>query len=111
MSQNVPESLRKVIEEYHRAQINVMPLKSKGKEPVIEKWNSLPFASLEETLNRFRGRSKCNIGGICGSSSHGVICGDIDANVEAWKLKPLAQKILEQTPVVKTGKGLHIWML
>jgi len=111
MSQNVPESLRKVIEEYHRAQINVMPLKSKGKEPVIEKWNSLPFASLEETLNRFRGRSKCNIGGICGSSSHGVICGDIDANVEAWKSQPLAQKILEQTPVVKTGKGLHIWML
>lgn len=111
MNKNVPESLRKVIEDYHRAQINVMPLLPKTKRPFLKKWDSLPYATLEDTLQRFEGHAKCNIGGICGSSSHGIICGDIDAHLDQWKQQPLAQKILQQTPVVKTGKGLHIWLL
>ena len=91
--------------KYHRAGIGVIPLKPRGKTPIIEKWDIYQKRrpTEQEILAWWKEHPTANIGIITGLVS-GIVVLDTDGE-EA--LEALKGRYIPTTAVSKTGKGFH----
>lgn len=68
------ETIRRYIEEYNWG---ILPVKYKGKNPIIENWTSNPIRDVEEFEEYVPTNGKLNVGVLCGKANNIVVI-DID---------------------------------
>ncbi len=93
---------------YVKAGLNVIPLKERGKIPVVKEWRPLveqPLA-INELNNIYRENPKLNIGIIMGANSGGLVVIDIDHSPPEELVFLIAQN---PTVAVQTGRGRHYY--
>ena len=88
----------------------VFPIQPQGKKPLVKKWQKIATTDAEMITSWWQRWPNANIGIACGRES-GLWVLDRDGDVgnrsyERYKCKPL-----EQTLQVRTGKGIHHYIV
>jgi len=95
--------------EYHRQELQVIPLKAGEKTPALKPAYDRPFFTLPEYENYFYEKD-FNIGVVCGLASKGFFVVDIDDRKQYKKFKSEIDSLVKTgAPVVETRRGYHIW--
>lgn len=105
-----------LLKTYRRLGFSVIPLKYGDKRPLVP-WKTFQERrpteeEVEEWLRRYK---RFNIGIVCGSISNNLVVIDFD-EAEQFKLfvqrvlrHPRLTRILDNTWIVRTGKGYHVY--
>lgn len=104
-TQNIKSTLQHA-RDYVKKGFSVIPLKPRGKEPIISSWKEYQerYPTDEELVKWFNG-SQNNIGVVTGRIS-GIVVVDLDSEAAIRFSK---ENDFGITPAVKTGKGYHLY--
>ena len=106
----VEDDLSKFLELYRRLGLNVIPLKPRSKEPLIQ-WGELQQRkATDDELKRWFSRGDVNVGIVCGSVSGNLAVLDFES-LESFERffgrKP--EDLAGETIVVRTSRGYHAY--
>ena len=110
------EDVKEAALRYLEAGLSVIPLRPRGKEPLL-KWSYYQRRrpSEEEVEEWFTKHKGANIGIVAGEASGGLCIIDIDTDGEDPQriLEEVQKRVpqLLEAPVVKTRRGLHLYVL
>lgn len=95
--------------EYHRQDLQVIPLKAGEKTPALKPAYDRPSFTLPE-YERYFLNTDNNIGVVCGRASRGFFVVDVDDRTQYRKHKAALDSLIRTgAPVVETRRGFHIW--
>lgn len=95
--------------EYHRQELQVIPLKAGEKTPALKPAYDRPVFSLPE-YERYFLETDNNIGVVCGLASKGFFVVDVDDRKQYKKHRAQLDPLIRTgAPVVETKRGFHIW--
>ena len=95
--------------EYHRQDLQVIPLKAGEKTPALKPAYDRPSFSLPE-YERYFLETDNNIGVVCGLASRGFFVIDVDDRKQYKRHKAELDPLIRTgAPVVETRRGFHIW--
>jgi len=96
--------------EYHRQDLQVIPLKAGEKTPALKPAYDRPSFTLPE-YERYFLNTDNNIGVVCGLASRGFFVVDVDDRKQYRKYKAELDRLIRTgAPVVETRRGFHIWV-
>lgn len=101
--------LWKHIELYQRFGFNIIPLRQRSKEPAVQWAEFQTRKSTEEELFRWFKDGEMNLGIVCGSVSGNLAVLDFDT-AESYEKFFNGRPMEEETLVVKTSRGIHVYM-
>ena len=92
---------------YHEAGLQVLPLQ--GKKP-LKSWKE--YQTKPNTPEQIQAdfAQPCNIGIICGEISNNLAVIDFDSMQVFNSVRTRIEWLLNRTPVVKTGRGVHVYV-
>ena len=95
--------------EYHRQELQVIPLKAGEKTPALKPAYDRPIFTLPEYERHFL-ETDNNIGVVCGLASKGFFVVDVDDRKQYKKHRAQLDPLIRTgAPVVETKRGFHIW--
>lgn len=99
------------VQRYLDWNLCVIPIPHGHKEPLIL-WKKYQTErpSREELEAWFQSPEPSNIAIVCGEVSDNFYPLDFDSEETLFKFFPSKEKLFSLTPVVKTGRGYHVWM-
>lgn len=107
--------MNEFIERYLKNGFSIIPIPFKEKGAII-KWEQYQKKrATDGQIKSWFSQDKSNIAIICGEVSGNLLVVDCDSKDKWLEFKPLAEKklglddLVNHTPVVKTGKGYHIY--
>lgn len=107
--------MNEFIERYLKNGFSIIPIPFREKGATI-KWEQYQKKrATEGQIKSWFSQDKSNIAIICGEVSGNLLVVDCDSKDKWLEFKPLAEKklglddLVNHTPVVKTGKGYHIY--
>lgn len=108
------ELQRQFVPLYQKWGLSIIPLRFKEKTPAVQ-WQKYQQVTPQvgELLQWFSSDSPKNVGIVCGSVSGNLVVLDFD-NEDLWAgcIRYCDEHGIDiyQTPQVRTGRGMHIWI-
>jgi len=105
----IPETTRSYIKSYLDKGFTILPAKKKTKEPMIA-WK--PYQDrkpTDEEIQNWFSNNDVNITLLAGKVSNNLIVIDLDSNELYLKIFPPERAIEDNTLVVKTPRGYHVY--
>ena len=107
--------LTKYLQLYEKQGLCTIPIPFKSKVATIEWKKYQERLPTSEESEKWFSNNECNIAIVCGEVSDNLIVLDCDSKEKYEELKPVIEgklgidKLETCTPIVKTGKGYHIY--
>jgi hypothetical protein len=115
MEKGTQREISRCLGYYREQKLSIIPIPYKSKAATI-KWEEYQKRlSTDAEQESWFGTNRANVAIVCGGVSGNLVVVDCDTDSRFYELKPIIEKNLKldslekHTPVVKTGKGYHIY--
>jgi len=95
------------IQDYVKEGLCLIPV-AKDKKPIVEWKQYQTRQPTHEELTQWFNGKQVNAAVVCGSISNNLVILDFDSEDAYHKFFDL-EKIQKETPVIRTGRGFHVW--